>query len=103
MKLRRQIVLFAPALLVTVLHTARVESQSQPDQLVLAQQLLQGDAGGRSDALENARVLGSEKTGPELRAAVITLLERNNKIVEQARRGGVAVASLEDPEFIALA
>jgi hypothetical protein len=101
MKLRRQAVLLVPALLVTMLQAASVESQSQPDQRVLVQQLLRGNAGERSAALWNAIVLGPEKAGPELRAALIALLEANNKIVEEARRRGVATATLENPEFIA--
>jgi len=97
--MQRQAVLLAPVLFVTVLNTTSVEAQ--PNRRALAQRLLRGSAGERSTALEDARALGPENTGSELRAALITLLERNNKIIAEARRAGVAVADLENPEFIA--
>jgi len=95
--------LLSPALLVAMFHTGSLESQSQPDQRALAQELLRGDASAdeRGVALEKARALGPDKTGSDLRAALIALLEKNSKILDEARRSGVAVAELENPEFIA--
>src|SRR5574341_1653095 len=67
--------------------------EAQIDQHALAQQLQDGDRAERSRALESARSLGPQNTGTELRAALITLLEKNNRIVAEAKS--------EDPEFIA--
>jgi len=99
MKTRRQVVLLATALMATVLHTPIVEGQV--DQLAIAQQLLRDNVHGRSRALDVAAAIDAEKIGSELRAALITLLERKNRIVEEAARRGEALANVEDPEFIA--
>lgn len=86
-------------LLVTVLCTTLAEAQQ--DQHVLARQLLQGSRVERSKALETARGLGRAQMGVELRAALIAVVERNNKIVADANMRGEAIATFEDPEFIA--
>jgi len=77
------------------------ERARQVDQRALAQQLLGNSAADRAVAVQMALTLGAPNTGPELRAALITLLERNSTILEEARRRNVAVANLENPEFIA--
>lgn len=92
-----------PVLLATVLMIALnvTAGRAQGDQAALARRLIQGDAMERGRALEAAQALGAKNTGPELRAALITLLERNNRIVVQAATRKQALATLEDPEFIA--
>lgn len=86
--------LWLAALLATSLN-------AQGDQHALAQQLLHGDRAVRSGALERARSLGPQNTSAEVRAALIALLEKNNRIVLEAAERKVAVATLESPEFIA--
>jgi hypothetical protein len=99
MTMWRQALWFVSVLLTTVLPVSSVDAQM--DQRVLAQQLLRGDVGERSRALEMARALGPENTGAELRAALMTLLQRQNSIVVEARRRNEPLANREDPEFIA--
>jgi len=99
MKTRRLALLLANALLVTVLCATIGEAQQ--DQPALARQLLQGSRAERSRALDTARALGARNTGPELRAALITLLDRNNRTVADAVTRKEPVATFEDPEFIA--
>lgn len=103
MKTRRQTVLLASALLATVLHTPNVEAQV--DQVALAQELLRDNVQGWSRAVEVAaghiEAGDAEKIGPELRAALITLLERKHRIIEETRRRGEFLANVDDPEFIA--
>jgi hypothetical protein len=86
-------------LLVVVLGSVLFASlgDAQQDQRALALQLLQGPGAERSRALEAVRALGANSTGPELRAALITLLERNNR----AARRNEGLATVESPEFIA--
>lgn len=75
--------------------------RAQVDQHAVAQQLLHGDRAERSGALESARSLGPQHTGDELRAALITLLERNNRIIAEAGKRQEPVSKSESPEFIA--
>jgi len=86
-------------LLVTVLCATMAEAQQ--DQRALARQLLQGSRAERSQALETTRGLGQGKMDPDLRAALITVLERNNRTVAEAVLRKEPVATFEDPEFIA--
>ena len=74
---------------------------AQVDQHALAHQLVHGDRAERSRAFEQARSLGPANTSAELRAALITLLDKNNRIVLDAAERKQPVANLEDPEFIA--
>jgi len=74
---------------------------AQVDQHAIAQELEHGDRAARSRALEQARSLGPANTSAELRAALITLLDKNNRIVLDAAERKQPVANLEDPEFIA--
>jgi len=102
MDTRRQVALLATALFAVALNPATV--QAQVDQSVLAQQILGGNARERSRALEAAQALGPQQIGPEVRAALIKALERENRV--QADRyhadlRGEALKPLEDPEFIA--
>lgn len=90
--------LFVTLLLASLLAASLT---AQADQHTLAQQLLHGDRAERSRALGNAWSLGPQGTGAELRAALITLLDKNNRIVLEAAERKVAVSTLEDPEFIA--
>ena len=99
MKPRRPAVVLATVLLVTVLPTPSMEAEL--DQRAVAQHLLGDNVAERSKALGVAESVGPENASPELRAALIALLERGNRIVAEARRRKVAVATLENPEFIA--
>lgn len=97
-KTQRPGVLLATALLVTMLHTTSVAAQV--DQRALAQQLLGADVEAHHRALVAVESIGAQNASPELRVALITLLERQNKIVAEARRRKVPVATLQGPEFI---
>ena len=85
-------------LLATLFFAARLHGQV--DQHAIAEQLLQGDFKARSNALEQARVLGPKNTGAELRAALIELLEKNNRTVELSRQRKQPLSAFENPEFV---
>jgi hypothetical protein len=77
---------------------------AQTDQPAIARRILGQDVIERGRALEAARSIGAANTGPGLRAALITALEREGRISLQryeADRRGEALAPLEDPEFTA--
>lgn len=74
--------------------------QRQLDQGVIARALLGQDKQVRNRAFEAVLAIVPADIGPELRTALITLLERSNQIPSEARRRGVAVSTLDDPEFI---
>ena len=98
---RRPFLLLGSALVAAALHTASLNAQV--DQRALAQQLLRGGIGERSRALETARAIQPRNIGPELRAALISTLEREGQLHarrDEADRRGEAVEPLEDPEFI---
>jgi len=76
-------------------------AQSEPDERALAQQLLGTDRRARAAAFQAARTIGARAVGPELRAALIALLERQNRLVAEVTRRGGIVADYEDPEFMA--
>ena len=88
------IVAFATALPVGMLH-------GQVDQRELARQLLGRHVIERSEALEAVIEMGVGNAGPELRAALITLLENLNRVLVETRSRGQYLASVEHPEFIA--
>jgi len=75
-------------------------TQPQPNQREIADQLLGSDLRQRNEALKAVLSIGPAKVGPELRSALITLLERQNRIVLEAQRRQVTLDTLEDPEFI---
>jgi hypothetical protein len=84
---------------------ARVHQRlvAQTDQHALAQQLLGDSAAERAVAVAVAEALGAANTGPELRAALVTALEREGRIqVERVRadRRGEVLQRQEAPEFI---
>lgn len=98
---RRPFLLLGSALLAITIHTASLNAQI--DQRALAEQLLRGSIGERSRALETARAIQPRNIGPELRAALISTLEREGQLHarrDEADRRGEAVEPLEDPEFI---
>ncbi len=74
---------------------------AQVDQQTIAKQLLGQDVKQRNEAFERAQLLRPANMTADLRAALITLLERENDLVGQAYKHGKVVANLEDPEFIA--
>ena len=89
------------SVLATPLVAARADAQV--DQREVAQRLLQGNAVGRVRAVQAAQALGPQDTGPELRQALITALERELEIRVQrydADRRGEELGPLENPEFL---
>lgn len=93
----QRVVPFLAALQVVMLATG----QAQGDQHALAQRILNGSVADQDGAVWSAMTLGSQATGPELRTALITLLARNNRILDEASKRKVAVATLVNPEFVA--
>jgi hypothetical protein len=94
MTIRYARVLLIAALVVTAMHA----NAAQADQHMIAQELLGQE---RNSAFEAALAIGPGNAGQELRLALITLLEKENRIVVAARRRGVTVDTLDNPEFIA--
>jgi hypothetical protein len=70
------------------------------DQRSIAAQVLSANADERNRGLEAAKAIRPENVGPELRNGLITLLERQNAMVEKARMMGVTIDTFENPEFI---
>ena len=95
----RHVILLASALLLALVHATNAAAQQ--DQHALARQLLHGNREDQSAALETASRVGRAQIGPELRAALITVLERSNSVVAEAAKRNQAVETIEDPEFIA--
>jgi hypothetical protein len=90
--------LAANPLLILVLSI--VGAQVQISQNETARQLLSEDVAARNAALEKARTIGVANMDSGLRAALITLLDRQNDIVVDTARRGEFLADVEDPEFI---
>src|SRR5438105_2808411 len=89
-----------------LLFAAGAKTQNSPpiDQSEVARRLLTGDAVERGRALTRVRQIGPEKVNPQLRAALITALERENALVAQVRArraAGEVVPDLENPELAA--
>jgi hypothetical protein len=99
MSTRRHSLLLAFLPIATVLLTTTVGAQM--DQHAIAQQLLRGDVAERGRALGQTWGFEPQMIGAELRAALITLLERNNRIVAEAAKRKEPLARFEDPEFVA--
>jgi hypothetical protein len=93
------IVLLSVASVAAAMQTAQPERQL--DQRAIAQQLLAEDKQERDKAFDASSAIAPANTSQELRLALITLLDRENRIVLEAARRGVTVDTLEDPEFIA--
>ncbi len=98
---RRRVVPLLAALQFVMLAIATATGQAQADQHALAQRILGRNVEDQSSAVWAAMTLGSQATGPELRAALITLLERNNRILDEAAKRKVTLDRLIDPEFVA--
>lgn len=108
----RQVVLVASVLLAPIFNI--INAQPQISQSELARRLVQGNANERTAAFGMARAIGSQRIDPNLRAALITALEREGRLNAQRRRGeiefqmypeliaGLAelVAEFEDPRSI---
>ncbi|MGH7528753.1 MAG: hypothetical protein ACREMN_00060 [Gemmatimonadales bacterium] len=89
-------------LLVTTLLACGVTSLgAQVSQQVLAQQLLGSNRAERDRALAQVQAIGPQNIGAQLREALITLLDRSNRIVLEAEKRQQALDNYEDPEFIA--
>lgn len=98
---RRQLVIFVIAL--CALDLCASTASAQDDQKALAQLILSADTQERARALEAARLLGPQSTGPELRAALFTALEREGGLRAQRYEAGLRgdpVEPLSDPEFM---
>ena len=93
----RRIVPLLAALQLVILATG----QAQVDQHALAQRILNGSVADQDGAVWSAMTLGPQRTGPELRAALIALLDRNIGLVDEARKRGEAVSVSVGPEFVA--
>ena len=94
------------ALAFLLLFAARAETQNPApvDQSELARRLLTGDVGVRAGALGRVRQIGPEQVNPQLRAALITALERENTLVEQSparRAAGEVVPRPGNGELVA--
>ncbi|HEX7052289.1 MAG TPA: hypothetical protein VF188_18935 [Longimicrobiales bacterium] len=76
-----------------------VHAQARPDQHALARDLAHGNAGERGHALAIARQMPPESIRPELRSALIAELERAASLRKEARRRGVFLTELIDPEY----
>jgi hypothetical protein len=76
-------------------------AQRDEEQKAIARQLLSGDMQERNRVLDAVKAIRPEKAAPELRSALIALLERQNLIVEQADSAGLDLSTLDDPEVIA--
>lgn len=96
METRRQVVLLVLAVFAVALGPTTV--QAQVDQRALAQQILSGSARERSGAVEAARALGPQNTGPDLRAALIAALEREGQVESQRYYADLRGEALEPPE-----
>jgi hypothetical protein len=87
----------------TLLFIRLVDAQVDPgrklDQRPLAQQLLSDDETARNEALLAARSIDRSKFGPELRAALITVLDKNNGMARAASQRGEAVERVLNPDF----
>lgn len=95
----------APILgLVLITSQATAASAAAPQHPVnqedLAKALLSSNAAERQRALGEVMAIEPAQRGAALRTALITLLERENKLVEQALVRGVTVDQVESPEFI---
>lgn len=92
-------VVLVVAVLALTLATATV--QAQVDQRALAQRIVGTNPTDQDNAVAQVLALGPQNAGPELRAALITLLDRNNRLVIQAVKRDEAVETLVNPEFVA--
>lgn len=90
-------------LAISLLGWETVGAQAVQEQRQIAQQLVGADSQKRHEALEALEAMKPEDTGPELRAALATLLEREAaahvRAYETGRHGG-AVERPEEPELI---
>jgi hypothetical protein len=102
--INRNTTLTALAFLLLFAAGAETQTLAPVDQSELARRLLTGDVGVRAGALGRVRQIGPEKVNPQLRAALIAALERENTLVEQSRArraAGEVVRSLGNGELVA--
>ena len=83
-----------------------LELRSPPtnEQSEVAHQLVAGDISETGRALSRVRKIGPDKVGPELRAALMTALERENALVDNVRTrraAGEKVVDSGNPELAA--
>lgn len=89
-------------LLMSTTFAGRAESMQSPiDQGAIAKRLLSDIPLERQEAFGQAISIEPANRGPALRAALIALLERHNKLVAQALQRGLTVDQVENPEFVA--
>ncbi len=73
---------------------------SDAEQQVVAKQLSSVDREQRVGALSRALALEPQRTGPDLRMALIALLEQQNALRTKARRDNLPVGAVADPESV---
>jgi hypothetical protein len=87
-------------LTISLANADRVGAQpKQVDQRAVAQQLLSNDSDQRREALATIRTMGATNAGPEIRGALLTLLDAQNRVIEEARTQGSTIERRLDPEF----
>ena len=74
--------------------------QVQSDQGALARHLLSDDADAQRRAFAAAAAIPAQELTPEIRSALITLLEQKNAIVARALERSIPLSTVEDPEFV---
>ncbi len=95
--------LIASALVTALLHPRGTPAQESVDQQrTIAKGVLAADAGQRAQALAMARALGPTRTGPELGAALITALERENAVTRARDEAALKGEPLEDRDGFVL-
>jgi len=95
------VLLGSSLLLATGVRATTQRADAPFDQQTIARQLLSNDPSERRKALEAARTIGPPNSSQALRAALITLLERMNEIVDQSQQSQIPLDVVENPEWIA--
>ena len=96
----RVLVLLVTTLLVSGDVSLLAGQAPDASQLATAKRLASDVAPDRRSALEAARAIPVAQRGPELRAALLTLLERQNAVGRDARSRSLPLDAVEDPEFV---
>jgi hypothetical protein len=102
--IQRRLALLAFALLIVLTAVSEAQTPTQIDQSEVARRLLTGNGSERGRALVSVQQIGRKNLTPQLRAALITALEREGKLVAELlarRERGDWGTELENPEFIA--
>ena len=102
MRTRCRALLAASCLLVLFsVISGNVETrQAGATQTAVASQLLSDVREERYAALEAVRAIPAPQVGPELRAALFALLDRQSAVAQDAVQRGFAIDTVENPEFM---